>query len=164
MAVIALGADSKRPLGLGGGGTGSCYQTLQILIDWTDVTGYQGGVSSDGVYAILDLPAASFVTRCHFAVIEAWTGSSSTMQIDESTGAGTYIASGLGTTTNLSLGSVIKGHTYVGSNISTLGNGVGDDAEYDSSARTIDFTTGTADWTAGTGLLVIEFVEYPGGV
>lgn len=145
-----------RPLGHGeGGGVGNAFQTLMCRVDYRDV------ITHTTTYNIFDLPAGAFVTRMFLAIETAFVGSSTTVLIDESTGAGTYLTALAGGEANLSIGSVIKGHTYVASNISTLANALGDDAEFDASARTVDWTTGTANFTAGVGVLVIEYVVIP---
>lgn len=161
MALTAFNYG-KRPLGHGeGGGVGNAFQTLMCRIDYRDVLAFAGGVSSDGVYQIFDLPAGAFVTRAYFAVETAWTsGGNATAVVQESTGGNvTMIHATDGAKTNLTAGSVIGSPTGDGSDV--LSNVASHDDAFDTSARTVDFKTGTADWTAGVGVLVIEYVVIP---
>lgn len=155
MALIAW-TYGKYPLGHGeGGGVGNAFQTVMARVDWRDV-------KTNATFNLITLPAGAFVTRCFFCVETAFTsGDGATMQIDESSGNGTYILAAVGTTGNLSQGSVIKGHTFASSNDSVLATVLGDDAEFDTSVRTIDFVTGTGSWTAGVGVLVVEYIIIP---
>lgn len=153
MAVSTLTAlpNSTRPLGLVGSGGECIVQFLTARIDYADV-------ATAATYNIFDLPAKSAVLFCWFVVETAWTVGTSIL-IDESTGAGTYITATQGAAANLSLGSVIKGHTY-SAGLSILGTDVGDDAEYDLVARTVDLTT-VGTWSTGVGTLIIGFVTLP---
>lgn len=153
MAVIVVNYG-KRPLGLGGGGTGNAFQTLQMRVDYRDV-------SSIATHKLLDLPAGAFVTRCYFAIETLWvTGTSATMQIQESTGANvTFLSLTDGTAANMTAGSVLGSPTGDGSDV--LSNVAGHADAFDTSARTVDFKTTTGTWTAGVGVLVVEFVEIP---
>lgn len=149
----------KRPLGHGeGGGVGNAFQTQMCRIDYRDVA------THTTTYNIFDIPAGTFVTACYFVVETEWdsSGDGATVLIDESEGTGgTYITAAVGVEGNLTVGSVIKGHTYVATNFSNLGVGLGDDDEFSTSARTIDWTTGTESYTAGVGVLLIEYIVIP---
>ena len=156
MALTALDSGS-RPLGWGEGGAGNIFQTLVARIDWRDVLGFAGGGSSDGVYQIFDIPAGTFITRCYFVVETTWTSDgSATMAITESTGTNlTMITSTNGAKANLTAGTVINSPTGDGGDV--LSNAATHADNFDTSVRTIDFTSGTADWTAGVGVLIVEY-------
>lgn len=156
MSLTAM-TNGQRPLGLRSS-LSNPRNVAAALINYADVVAL-------GTYNIFDLPARSFVVDCWFVVETAWTSAgSATMQIDESSGSGTYITTTVGAKANLTAGSVIKGGIYVASGISILGNVLGHNDEYDTSARTVDFTTGTAIWTAGVGVLIVEYFTLPAEV
>lgn len=156
MALTAM-TSGKRPLGWGEGGAPNMFQTLIARIDYRDVISHAGGVSNDGVYQIFDIPPGTFITRCYFVVEDTWTSlASATMQITESTGTSvTMITSTNGAKGNLTVGSVISAPTGDGGDV--LSDVAGHADNFDTSARTIDFTTGTAAWTAGVGVLIVEY-------
>ncbi len=159
--VLTAMPNGNRPLGWGEGGAANIFQTLVARIDYRDVIAFAGGVSSDGVYQIFDIPAGTFITRCYFVVETTWTsGSSATMQITESTGTSvTMITSTNGAKANLTEGTVICAPSGDGGDV--LSNVAGHADNFDTSARTIDFTTGTSDWTAGVGVLIVEIGVIP---
>lgn len=160
MALTAFNYG-KRPLGHGeGGGVGNAFQTLMCRIDYRDVIEYDGGVSSDGVYQIFDLPAGGFVTRCYFVVETTWTGSSTTMVVQESTGANVVMIHATdGAVANMAEGVVFAAPSGDGSDV--LSNVLTHADNFHTAARTIDFKTGTADWTAGVGVLLVEYGVIP---
>lgn len=156
LSTLTVGRRNVGPVGVG---TEYPFKVQQALIDWEDIT-------AQGTYNIFDLPARSFVTRCWLAIIETFTGASSTILIDESSGSATYITATVGSMTNLSIGSVIKGHIQPLSEtgVSILGNAIGHADEYDESDRTIDLTVGTGALTAGRAMLTIEQLTFPASV
>ena len=157
MAIIPF-TYGKYPLGHGeGGGVGNAFQTVMARVDYRDV-------AAAATYNLIALPAGAFVTACYFVIETAWTGSSMTMQIEESGGSATYITSSIGAQGDMTEGSVIKGHTYPtgGSGVSSLSTTLGDNDEFNTSSRTIDFVSGGGTaWTAGVGTLVVEYVIIP---
>ena len=156
MALTAM-TNGRRPLGWGEGGAANAFQVLTARIDWRDVTSHVGGGSSNGVYQIFDLPAGAFITRCYFVVEDSWTSDgSATMRITESTGTSlTMMHATDGAKANLTAGSVISSPTGDGSDV--LANAATHADNFDTSARTINLTTGTAAWTAGVGVLIVEY-------
>lgn len=152
MSLTAM-TNGQRPLGLRSS-LSNPRNVAAALINYADVI-------DAGTYNIFDLPARSFVVDCWFVVETLWvTGDSATMKIDESSGNGTYITATEGTAANMTKGSVIKGINST----SVLGTTAGDDAEYDVAARTVDFVTETGSWTAGVGVLIIEYFTLPAEV
>ncbi len=157
LSKLTVGRRRIGPVGVGGEYP---FQVQQAIIDWEDIT-------TTGVYNIFNLAARSFVTRCFFAIIESFTsGGNATIAIDESSGSATYITTSVGAKGNLTKGSVIKGHIQPVSEtgISILGTALGHNDEYDEAARTVDLTVGTADLTAGRGVLTIESLTHPAAV
>jgi len=156
MALTAM-TNGTRPFGWGEGGAANMFQTLTARIDWRDIVSHTGGVAGNGVYQIFDIPAGTFITRCYFVVETSWTsGGSATMRITESTGANvTMITSTNGAKANLTAGSVISSPTGDGGDV--LSNAATHADNFDTSARTINLTTGTAAWTAGVGVLIVEY-------
>ena len=147
--------NGKYPLGHGeGGGVGNAFQTIMARIDWRDVT-------ATGTFTGPALPAGAFVVRCYFAVETTWTSDgSATMEIRESTGSNvSYISATDGVKANLTAGSVIGSPSGDGADI--LSNVASHNDAFDTAARTIDFVTGTAAWTAGVGVLIVEYVIIP---
>lgn len=152
MSLTAM-TNGQRPLGLCSS-LSNPRNVAAALINYADVI-------DAGTYNIFDLPARSFVVDCWFVVETSWTsGGSATMQIDESSGSGTYLTTTEGTTTNMTAGTVLKGINST----SVLGTTAGHNDEYDVAARTVDFTTATASWTAGVGVLIIEYFTLPAEV
>ena len=154
LSTLNVGRRNVGPVGVGGEYP---FKVDMAIIDWEDITAL-------GTYNIFILAARSFVTRCHLAIIESFTSDgSATIAIDESSGSATYITATVGAKTNLSAGSVIKGHIQPVSEtgISILGTALGHNDEYDESARTVDLTVGTAALTAGRAFLVVESLTLP---
>ena len=152
MSNLTTLTNGVRPLGMRAS-LANPRNVIAAIVDWQDVTAI-------GTFNIFHLPARSFVTDCWFVVITSFTSDgSATMQIDEISGAGTYIVAADAGKAVLTAGSVIKGGR--GDSGSVLADVAGHNDEYDTSARTVDFVTGTAAWTVGKGVLVIEFLTFP---
>ena len=152
MATVDLltNTNSKRPFGFAGHGADVPFVSQGARLDWNDV-------KSTGTKKIFILPAKSTVIFCWFIVETAFTsGGSATMEIVESSGVGVIIDKAEGPVADMSKGSVIKGVSA--DSTSAMGLSAGDDAEYDTSERTIDFDTGTAAFTAGLGVLLATHV------
>ncbi len=158
--VLTPMPNGSRPLGWGEGGAGNIFQTLVARINWADVASNSGGVSSNGVYQIFDIPAGAFLTRCYFVVETLWVGSSATIRITESTGTSLVMLSA----TDLSSGAMTEGSVFsapTGDGADVLSNVAGHADNFDTSARTINWTTGAAAFTAGVGTLVVEYGVIP---
>ncbi len=160
MVALTKMTNGKRPLGWGEGGAGNIFQTLVARVNWNDVASNTGGVSSDGVFHIFDIPAGTFLTRCYFVVTTLWVGSGATIAINESTGTNNTLLSA----TDLSNGAMTAGSTFsapTGDGSDILSNAAQHADGYDTSARTITWTTGTAAFTAGEGVLIVEYGVIP---
>ncbi|TET41449.1 MAG: hypothetical protein E3J60_04660 [Dehalococcoidia bacterium] len=125
-------------------------------VDYRDVLSY-----STGTFCILDIPAGTAITRSYFIVETTWTsGGSATMQIQESTGSNVVMISATdGAVSNMAEGVVLAAPTGDGSDV--LSNVLTHADNFHTAARTVDFITGVADWTAGVGVLVVEYVVIP---
>lgn len=159
MALTAM-TNGKRPLGWGEGGAGNIFQTLVARINWADVASNSGGVSSNGIYQIFNIPAGAFLTRCYFVVETLWVGASATIRITESTGTSMIMLSA----TDLSSGAMTAGSVFsapTGDGADILSNVAGHADNFDTSARTINWTTGAAAFTAGEGVLIVEYGVIP---
>ncbi len=159
MALTAMD-NGSRPLGWGEGGAANIFQTLVARINWADIASHTGGVSSDGVYHIFDLPAGAFLTRCYLVIETLFVGSTATVAINESTGTSMTLLSA----TDLADGTLTAGSVFVapsGDGSDILSNVASHADNFDTSARTITWTTGTAAFTAGEAVLIVEYGVIP---
>ena len=150
-ALTAL-PNSKRPLGLISMDNPP-FNFLSARINYADVA------THTTTYNIFDLPARSFVVFAWLVVETLFVGATATVLIDESTGSGSIFSATDTPVADLTAGSVIK--AVCGDAVGVLNTVAGHDDEYDTAARTIDWTTGTASFTAGEGVLIVVFLTLP---
>lgn len=155
MSLTAM-TNGQRPLGLSSS-LSNPRNVAAVLINYADVAAL-------GTYNIFDLPARSFVVDSWFVVETEWdsAGDAGTILIDESSGSATYFTATEMVETNLTAGTVMKGRCADSTSI--LSDVIGNNDEYDVLARTVDFTTGGEAFTAGVGVLIIEYFTLPAEV
>lgn len=133
----------------------SPFQTRIIEVDWADIKTY------GDTYKLLDIPAKSIVTRLIPIVVVAFTsGGSATITIGHQGGTEDDVDFYIDTTDGALANWAIR--SAVGGEAAAFFSKAAADYEallaYDTAAKIIDITIGTADLTAGKMYLVVEYM------
>lgn len=132
-------------------------QTVAREVLWTDITEY------DFTYEIIDIPARSMVLNVFMVVTTAFAGSSTTITCGTNDGTENDVDRYWNTTTGAEANFAIR--SIVGCYGCRDFTDTAADFEakliYDTAAKHITLTVGTADLTAGEGILVAQYMEFP---